>query len=138
LFTADQLKDAKVLKAEMMESVVLENQGKQFLLHKLPIEAQVAPLYGITSLDVNHDGKKDLLLAGNNSWTRIKFGRYTADHGILLTGDGKYHFTCVPEVKSGLQIRGDVRSVATVKNREKMQIIVGINNSKALSLHVKN
>jgi hypothetical protein len=138
LFTSDQLKDAKVLKAEMMESVVLENQGKQFLLHKLPIEAQFAPIYGITSLDVNHDGKKDLLLAGNNSWTRIKFGRYTADHGTLLTGDGKYQFTYVPQVKSGLQIRGDVRSVTAVKNKEKMQIIVGINNSKALSLHVQN
>jgi hypothetical protein len=121
-----------------MQTVYLENQGqKGFALHQLPIEAQYAPVYGITSLDANHDGKKDLLLAGNNAWTRIKFGRYEANHGVLLYGDEKNDFTYVPQVKSGLNIKGDVRSIAKVKSGNKEQIIVGINNSAALSLMVK-
>jgi hypothetical protein len=138
VFTAEQLKDAIQLKAENMQTVYLENQGqKGFALHQLPIEAQYAPVYGITSLDANHDGKKDLLLAGNNAWTRIKFGRYEANHGVLLYGDEKNDFTYVPQVKSGLNIKGDVRSIAKVKSGNKEQIIVGINNSAALSLMVK-
>ena len=138
LFPGNQLKDATVLKAETMQTVYLENQGnKGFLLHKLPLEAQYAPIYGITSIDANHDGKKDLLLCGDNTWTRIKFGRYTANHGVLLLGDGKGNFSYVPQFKSGLKIRGNVRSVAAVKDKDKVQIVVGINNAKALSLHVK-
>ena len=137
LFTADQLKDAKVLKAEMMESVVLENQGKQFLLHKLPIEAQFAPLYGITSLDVNHDGKKDLLLAGNNSWTRIKFGRYSANHGIVLLGNGKGDFNYATQTESGLCIRGNVKSLQLIKTGNRQSILAGINDGNAIMLTIK-
>jgi len=138
LFPDNQLKDATVLKAETMQTVYLENQGnKGFLLHKLPLEAQYAPIYGITSIDANHDGKKDLLLCGDNTWTRIKFGRYAANHGVLLLGDGKGNFSYVSQFKSGLNIRGNVRSIATVKDKDKVQIVVGINNAKALSLHVK-
>lgn len=138
LFTEDQLKDAQVLKAEMMQTIYLENQGnKGFVLHELPIEAQYAPVFGITSTDVNQDGKKDLLLAGNNQWTRIKFGRYTANHGVLLTGDGTGNFTYVPQNESGLKIRGDVRSLSVVKNKDQEQIVVGINNAPALLLQVK-
>jgi hypothetical protein len=138
IFTTEQLKDAKQLKTETMQTAYLENQGqKGFALHQLPIEAQYAPVYGITSLDANHDGKKDLLLAGNNAWTRIKFGRYEANHGVLLYGDGKNNFTYVPQFKSGLNIKGDVRSISKVKSGDKEQIIVGINNSAALSLMLK-
>jgi hypothetical protein len=138
LFTNEELKSASVLKAQTMQTMYLENQGsKGFLMHKLPLEAQYSPVYGITSVDANHDGKKDLVLCGNNTWTRIKFGRYSANHGILLLGDGKGNFSYVPQYKSGLKIRGNVRSVASVNNKDKVQIIVGINNSKALLLHLK-
>ena len=63
----DQLKDAGILKAETMQTVYLENQGsKGFALHQLPLQAQYSPVYGIVAADINHDGKKDILLAGNN------------------------------------------------------------------------
>ena len=138
LFTGTELKDAGFLKAEMMETIYLENQGDSgFVLHKLPKEAQYSPVYGIASLDVNQDGKMDLLLGGNNSWTRIKFGRYTANHGVLLTGDGNGNFNYVPQHKSGLNIRGNVRSISTVKKKGKEKIIIGLNDKPALLISVK-
>ncbi len=137
MFTADQLKDAGILKAENMQSIYLENQGsKGFALHKLPLEAQYTPVYGIAAADVNHDGKKDLVLAGNNSWTRIKFGRYNANHGMLLLGDGKGNFTYVPQWQSGLNIRGDVRNLQIIKSKKLQSIIVGINDGNALILKI--
>ena len=138
VFTDEQLKDAVQLKAETMETIYLENQGdKGFILHHLPIEAQYAPVYAITSIDINQDGKKDLLLAGNNTWTRIKYGRYSANHGVVLSGDGKGNFTYLPQSKSGLKLRGNVRSIIKVKNKIDEQIIVGLNDQPALSLHIK-
>nr|MBA3972418.1 VCBS repeat-containing protein [Bacteroidota bacterium] len=136
LFTPEQLKDVKVLKSEILETVYLENTGKGFALKKLPVEAQYAPVYAITSLDANRDGKKDLVFAGNNSWTRIKFGQFTSSSGTLLTGNGTGQFNYVPQWKSGLKIRGDVRSLQVVgldKNSHG-QLILGINNSPAMAI----
>ncbi len=125
LFDPEQLKDAGVLKAEEMRTVYLENKGKEgFVMHTLPIEAQFSPVYAITSLDANKDGKKDLVLAGNNSWTRIRYGRYDANHGIVLLGDGKGGFTFLPPAQSGLKVRGDVRSIEYSNN----YLLFGINN----------
>ena len=138
LFTPEQLKNAGVLKAEMMQTIYLENQGeKGFQLHQLPVEAQYAPVYGITSTDVNHDGKEDILLCGNNAWTRIKFGRYEANHGVLLTGDGKNNFTYTPQYKSGLNIKGDVRSLVKVKGKNTSQVLAGINDSPVVAIKTR-
>jgi enediyne biosynthesis protein E4 len=139
IFSPDQLKDAKVLKAVTMQTVYLENQGsKGFELHKLPIEAQYTPVYGIVATDVNGDGNKDILLAGNNTWTRIKFGRYSANHGVLLLGDSKGHFAYVPQYKSGLNIHGNLRSLALVKINNSRSIIAGINDGNAMLLRVQS
>lgn len=133
MFTPDQLKDASVLKAEIMQTVYLENKGRYgFVQHALPLEAQYAPVYGITVIDANNDGKKDLLLAGNNMWTRIKFGRYSANHGVLLLGDGKGSFTYMPQYESGLQLKGDVRGLALVKGKASYQVVAGINDAPAV------
>jgi hypothetical protein len=137
LFTADQLKDANVLKAETMQTVYLENQGsKGFSLHVLPEEAQYAPIYAIAVTDINHDGKKDILLAGNNTWTRIKFGRYSANHGVVLLGDGKGNFSYVPQWQSGLQLRGNVRSVATIQVNNETEFLVGVNDAPVTLLSI--
>ncbi len=139
LFTGEQLKDAGLLKAEAMQTVYLENRGNEgFVLHALPLEAQYAPVYGIVAADVNKDGKKDLLLAGNNTWTRIKFGRYSANHGVLLLGDGKGNFTYVPQTQSGLNIRSNVRSLKLLTRGHKQRVIIaGVNDGNALLLEMK-
>ncbi|MEP6597049.1 MAG: FG-GAP-like repeat-containing protein, partial [Ginsengibacter sp.] len=137
LFTGEQLKDAGLLKAEFMQTVYLENQdSKGFSLHVLPLEAQYAPVYGIVAADINHDGKKDLLLAGNNTWTRIKFGRYSANHGVLLLGNGKNGFTYVPQWQSGLNLRGNIRTIQPIAGKDKIEFLFGANNDtlKVVSL----
>jgi len=138
VFLPEQLKDAGVLKAEIMETIYLENQGSSgFALHHLPLPAQYSPVYGIVTADVNADGKKDILLAGNNSWTRIKFGSYHANHGVVLLGNGKGGFTYVMQTESGLSIRGDVRSFQKIKIGKSQNIIAGVNDSNSLLLQLK-
>ena len=137
IFSPEQLKDAGFLKAETMQTVYLENQGsKGFSLHALPLPAQYSPVYGIVTADVNGDGKKDILLTGNNTWTRIKFGRYSANHGVVLLGNGKGGFTYVPQEKSGLNIRGNVRSLKLIRSGKIQRIIAGVNDSNAIMLDI--
>ncbi len=138
VFTPEQLKDAGLLKAETMETMYLENQGsKGFAQHTLPLPAQYAPVYGIVMEDLNKDGKKDILLAGNNTWTRIKFGRYSANHGVLLLGDGKSNFTYVPQLKSGLTLKGNVKSLKLIHAGSTPKIIAGINDDNAVIISGK-
>jgi len=138
IFTPEQLKDAGMLKAETMQTVYLENQGNSgFVPHTLPSAAQYAPVYAIVLEDLNNDGKKDMLLAGNNTWTRIKFGRYSANHGILLLGDGKGGFTYLPQGKSGLSLRGNVRSIALIHAGSHARIIAGVNDGNAVLISHK-
>ncbi len=129
LFTDEQLRDAGILKAETMQTVYLHNNGHDaFELIPLPMEVQLSPVYAITSADLNGDGKPDLVLAGNNAWTRIKFGRYRANHGVLLLNDGKGNFRYVNQRSSGLHIRGDVRSMLDLATRKGATLVLGLND----------
>jgi len=115
----------------MMETVYLENKGTEFVLQHLPVEAQYSPVYGIILTDIDEDGKKDILLTGNNTWTRIKFGRYSANHGILLTGNGQGNFKYIPQYKSGLKLNANIRSSVLLDNNK---ILLGVNDQNAVLL----
>lgn len=117
-----------------MQTIYLENRGKQgFVLKQLPLQVQYAPVYAISVVVANHDGKKDLVLSGNNSWTRIKFGRYRANHGELLINDGKGNFTYVPQAKCGLNIRDDIRSSQIILCGKKIKALFGANNDRIIT-----
>jgi hypothetical protein len=133
------LKDAGHLQTDTLASCWLENKGSgggsstgpgsnpgtsPLALHPLPQEAQFGPVYAIAAQDFDGDGRTDLVLAGGNQWTRIRFGRYHADHGVLLKGDGKGGFHYVPQPQSGLQVRGDIRGVVNLDGK----LVFGVNN----------
>ncbi|NJN33794.1 MAG: hypothetical protein HC817_05615 [Saprospiraceae bacterium] len=54
---------------------------------------------------------------------RLKFGKYDANFGLILRGDGQGDFSSIPQNQTGLKIVGDVRGVLTLKNK----LLVGIN-----------
>jgi hypothetical protein len=100
-----------------------------FTVRKLPVEAQYAPVYTILTMDINRDGLDDLLLFGNNKYNRIRLGRDDASHGTVLLNNGKGHFTFQPSLKSGITIRGDVRSAEQIGDR----VIIGVNDDSVRS-----
>ncbi|MEJ2901950.1 VCBS repeat-containing protein [Pedobacter panaciterrae] len=127
VFTAEELKGSKILKANYLKTVYFENTSDgRFKEKQLPLQAQFAPVYTITCLDYDGDGNKDLLLCGNINQSRIRFGKYDANHGVVLKGNGKGTFKYVPELQSGLSLKGDVRSTLTINNT----LLIGINQQK--------
>ena len=127
VLTQDQLATAPLLTTNNLETIYLENTGKTFIRKTLPIEVQYSTVYKILVSDFNHDGHRDLVFAGNNSLSRIYLGKQDADHGTLLVGDGKGNFQYIPQSKSGLNLKGDVRSGIQIEDL----LIFGIND-KAL------
>jgi hypothetical protein len=124
IFSADELKDMKSLKANYLETAFFERAGDgKFRLKALPLQAQFSPVHTITPIDFDMDGKQDLLLCGNSNQARLRFGKYDANYGILLRNDGKGNFTYIEQRVSGFHLRGDVRSVINLNNT----LIFGIN-----------
>ncbi|MFC0186333.1 FG-GAP repeat domain-containing protein [Pseudarcicella hirudinis] len=138
ILTPEQFKMADTLIAETFASVVLENKGDgTFINHPLPIEAQFAPVFGIALLDVNHDGLKDLVLGGNQTYTRIKIGKMDANYGMLFLNKGKFSFEYVPQSLSGFNIRGDVRDIVVIPQQGETRIYFGRNNKSVAEYILK-
>jgi hypothetical protein len=111
----DGVASAGRLKANCLQTCYFSS-GADGRLHEkpLPLQVQYAPIWTITPLDYDGDGKTDLLLCGNINHARIRFGKYDANYGCLLHGDGKGNFSFVQQRESGFHLSGDVRSVIRV------------------------
>ncbi len=128
ILSPQQLQSAKQLKADFFETVWFENRNGIFFKHSLPLQANYAPVYAIALADYNGDGKTDILLGGNIEQTRIKIGKIDAGYGTLLTGDGKGNFNYVPQLNSGLLVRGCVRDIILLQSGNKKNIVFAVNN----------
>jgi hypothetical protein len=117
LFTAEERKDAKTIAVNTLETsyFVLGQNGK-FQAKKIPVQAQFAPVFAAASVDLNGDGNADLVFGGNLFDTKLKFGRYDANHGTVFLGDGKGGFQLVPASESGLSLRGELRKIEVLGN----------------------
>jgi hypothetical protein len=95
-----------------LESTVFLNRGDRFEVRPLPVDAQLAPGYGIAVGDLDGDGHEDLFLSQNFFATRPEVARDDAGRGLLLLGDGRGNFRAIPGQQSGLRIYGEHRGCA--------------------------
>ncbi|WP_036379603.1 VCBS repeat-containing protein [Muricauda sp. MAR_2010_75] len=115
--------------AKTFASSYIENLGNgRFSLHKLPNEAQFSSVNGILAMDIDDDGFKDLVLAGNLYVSEIETPRNDASYGTYLRGDGTGKFHALPNMESGLFIGGDVKDLAFMEVDGKKFIIAAKNN----------
>ena len=129
LFTKEIVDKNQTLKAENFETCLLENTGKSFVIKQLPLQAQYAPVCAIAIEDVDKDGKKDILLCGNQSKFRLRIGKIDANHGILLKGKGQLNYEYQTPAQSGLWLRGDVKDIKHVGK----SFIFSIDDGKVVS-----
>jgi len=133
IFPPSELAGAVVKQADTFATTLVRNNGDgSFTLVPLPIDVQLAPVYGILASDLDGDGKPDLLLAGNFDGFQPEIGRMSASYGLFLRGDGTGTFTPVPAVRSGFFVPGQTRDIARVRSRRGMLYVVARNNDRPL------
>ncbi len=114
-------------------SCFLENTGNgKFIKYVLPMQAQFAPVNAIICDDLDNDGFKDLLLAGNEYQTEVMTGRYDASYGCFLRGGKNKSFTSVPPVESGFILNGDVKDMSLLRLSNGQKLIVAAVNNDSL------
>jgi len=131
LFTKEQLAKSFSVEIKTTQSVYVRNDGnKKFTLQPLPLYAQLSVVNGIVSDDINNDGNKDIILAGNFYPFRVQIGPCDAGIGLVLKNNGKGEFTPLPYAETGLCLQGDVRNLIKIKGDNHDFIVAAKNNGQ--------
>jgi hypothetical protein len=131
VFSREELSGALLKKAYTFATSLARNNGDgSFTLVPLPVEAQLAPVYGILPSDFDGDGKLDLLIAGNFDGVRPEIGRMNASYGLFLRGDGKGAFTPQSATQSGFFVPGQARDIQRVRTPRGALYVVTRNNDR--------
>jgi len=129
IFKPAQLERAVRLTAEYLSSSVMMNTGKgTFSMTALPWEAQLSPVYALAIADMDNDGHQDILLGGNLHRVKPEVGRYDADYGLWLRGDGRGGFRAYRSPATGLRLQGEVRHLGLLEIQGQRHVMVARNN----------
>lgn len=112
IFAPAALAEATMLAATEFRSGVYLNEGGRFRFVPLPIEAQLAPIFGAAATEVNGDGRTDLILVGNSHAPAPVAGRFSGGVGVVLLGNGQGEFVSATPRASGFVVPGSARGLA--------------------------
>ena len=129
VFKSEDLKSAAEFTVDQFASVYLENQNGTFVVHELPMMAQVSKLFALLPYDIDHDGDLDVLGGGNFYGVSTYQGRYDASYGLVLRNDGKGRFTALLPVDSGFLLKGEIRDIRPVPTPQGPLLVVARNGA---------
>ncbi len=132
IYSNEKLDSAYHLRAVEFRSGVIENKGDlNFRFHPFGNLAQVSALTDFELMDVNEDGKMDIIGIGNDYTTEVETTRNDAGTGIVLLGEGGFRFSPLSGLQSGMHINGDARCIEKIKLASgKNAVIIGVNAGK--------
>src|SRR5689334_924764 len=113
LFPEELLSKSVVKKFNYPSSCIAINNGNgNFTIQKLPPMSQLSCINVIHCMDVNGDGRVDLVTGGNQFGFLPQFERLDASLGDVLINKGNGQFIWQDAVKTGLNLRGEERDIA--------------------------
>ena len=135
VLTPAMRKDAIRLKANILQSVYLRNDGGgKFTMIPLPVEAQMSQLSGMVVDDFDGDGNLDIALSGNDYGTEVSTGRYDAFNGLMLKGDGKGGFKPLTIMQSGIYIPGDGKALVKLQGANGKYLLAATQYKDAMKI----
>lgn len=139
LLTEQELDGAMKLVGNYDKSSYIENLGQgKFKLTSLPIDAQIAPINGITITDFDEDGIPDILLIGNDYGNETFIGRYDALNGLLLKGTGKGEFEPIKTINTGFLVPGDAKTITQIKSIKGHKLYIITQNRGEILVYKKS
>jgi len=116
----NNLSDASVLTVNTAASIIAINGNNSgFTIQALPYQLQLSSIQALVVDDINGDGNKDILAAGNFFDLLPQFCSIDASYGNLLLGNGKGGFNVATPQQSGISINGQIKQILPlqVKNQ---------------------
>lgn len=134
VFSNEMQEKAKVFTTYNLASGIFFNDGKKMNFEKLPMRAQLSPVYAIKTGDFDSDGSIDIITGGNFSESKPEVGTYHASYGAFLQGIGKGQFQFIPNSRAGFKIEGNIRDVEEVKIANKNVLVFTRNNREIYTI----
>jgi len=124
LFPSALLNKSLVKQFNYCSSIVAINEGNgQFIIQKLPQMTQLSSINSLQCFDINRDGYTDIVAGGNEFGFLPQFGRLDASFGHVLLNDGKGLFTWLAPTLTGLELRGQIRDLGLIRDREDIYLL---------------
>lgn len=118
-------------KVNQLASVWLENRGNgAFILHELPLEAQIAPVYALATKDLNEDGRPDVLAGGNDFHLEIETARADGNSLFLLTQNEANNWSWEPLDGKLNVFNKALRDIDFIKINGSDHMILGFNDEQ--------
>ncbi|RMB63922.1 RNA-binding protein [Dokdonia sinensis] len=128
IYGSEELESALHLSTDVMETVFIENLGKgSFTVRALPQTAQTGPTMGSVFLDVDNDGKKDILGIGAIYDAEVETIRYDSNFGYTLKNTTDGWKTLSSEYQP--MLKGDYKNIETINIKGEQHIIAIANNA---------
>jgi hypothetical protein len=132
---ASQRDSTIILHANNLASCYVRNDGNgKFTLQKLPLQAQLSTLCGMSVADFDGDGNLDVVINGNDYSTEVGTGRYDALNGLMMKGDGNGNFTALSILQSGIYIPGNGKSLVQLCNNKNECMLAATENRGPLRI----
>ncbi|NMH89310.1 VCBS repeat-containing protein [Flavivirga algicola] len=126
----EQINNALNYKATEFRSGIFINNGiSGFTFSAFENTVQQSPINSMVYYDINNDGVKDLILAGNNYQSEVETTRADAGIGNILLGKKDGSFESMPHLKSGFFADKDVRHMELIEMGDEKIIFVANNNN---------
>ena len=138
MFNKEELAGAGRWQAQTFESVWVEKHNDDYMVHSLPKDVQVSPVYGFNVNDFDGDGNPDILVVGNFYKNQLSIGKFDASYGSYLKGDGKGNWKAIPAVQSGFAVTGQARDIKTLKNASGEELVIVSKNNDAVTVFKAN
>jgi len=128
----DRLKKARVLQANVLESILIKNDGGRYLLQRLPEDLQRAPIFCFEHIS------KNFFLAGGNFYGTQPFeGRYDA-LPISIFSLKEQNDTVLMDYEQFIFLQGEVFNMLKFRNRAgKNVFLIARNDEKIITLNIQ-
>ncbi len=89
-------------------------------------------------MDINGDGKVDIVAGGNRFVFPPQFGRLDASYGHVLINQGQGQYKWLEPAESGLSERGEIRAIESIAGKSKKHYLLIVQNDKTPVLFKMN
>jgi enediyne biosynthesis protein E4 len=136
LFGSEVISRSEKREFNYSSSVIALNMGSgKFKVEGMPQMVQLSSVNAIEMTDINGDGKPDIVAGGNRFVFPPQFGRLDASYGHVLLNEGQGQYKWIEPAVSGISIKGQIRSIKSIKGADNLSYILCVSNDQVPTLY---
>jgi hypothetical protein len=137
IFSEEALKESITCSVYQTSTSIVWNEDGKLILQSLPFEAQLTPVYAIAVMDINNDGRQDIILGGNQYCAKPQTGIHAGSYGSILINKGNRHFETMSFANSGFFVTGQIRDIQKINYKQKELQLIARNNDSLETFELK-